>query len=207
MTDAAVVPDFDTHELVPAIVQDARTLRVLMFGYMNREAFRRTLADGYIWFWSRSRKRLWRKGETSGHVLRVRAIRTDCDADTVLVLADPAGPTCHTGVPSCFFNSVQESDGARPAWETAAELFDVITQRLAQRPEGSYVAKLAAEGLDRVAQKVGEEATEVVIAALHRDPAELTHETADLWFHTYILVAAAGLTPEDVWTELARRRR
>jgi phosphoribosyl-ATP pyrophosphohydrolase/phosphoribosyl-AMP cyclohydrolase len=200
-------PAFDRHTLIPAIVQDARDRTVLMVGYMNREAFERTLADAEVWFWSRSRGRLWRKGESSGNVLRLRALRTDCDGDAILVLADPAGPTCHTGARSCFFNSVTESDGPPPAVDVAAELFDVIRQRLADRPEGSYIAKLAAGGVDRMAKKVGEEATEVVIAAKNADPAELTRETADLWFHSFLLLAAAGLTPDDVWAELARRRR
>ena len=204
---APTAPDFDRHELIPAIVQNAATGQVLMLGYMNRDAFERTLRDGEAWFWSRSRQRLWRKGETSGNVLRVRAVRADCDGDTILVLADPAGPTCHTGAPSCFFNSLQEDDGPPPATETARELFEVIKQRLAERPEGSYVAKLADGGVDRMAKKVGEEATEVVIAAMNRDPAELTREMADLWFHSYLLLAQAGLTPEDVWAELSRRRR
>ena len=206
-TEALTAPAFGRHELIPAIVQDATSGRVLMLGYMNREAFERTRREGQVWFWSRSRGRLWRKGETSGNVLEVRALRADCDGDTILVLADPAGPTCHTGATSCFFNSVQESDGAPPAPEIARELFEVIKQRLAERPEGSYVAKLASGGVDRMAKKVGEEATEVVIAAKNRDPSELTREMADLWFHSYLLLAEAGLTPEDVWAELGRRRR
>ena len=212
-------PDFGRHELVPAVVQDAGTHRVLMLGYMNRESYARTLAEGEVWFWSRSRGQLWRKGETSGNVLRVREIRLDCDADAILVLADPAGPTCHTGEPSCFFvaplagdTALSDQDGGEPGRagtpvDTAAELFDVIQQRLAEQPEGSYVARLAAGGVDRIAKKVGEEATEVVIAAMNGDRAELTRETADLWFHSYLLLARAGLTPDDVWAELARRRR
>ena len=214
-TGQPAAPDFARQELIPAIVQDARTRRVLMLGYMNAESYARTLADGEVWFWSRSRGRLWRKGETSGNVLRVRAVRLDCDGDAILVLADPAGPTCHTGQPSCFFVAAHLAEGmgtdaeggTHVAADAAAELFDVIRRRLAERPEGSYVAKLAAGGVDRVAKKIGEEATEVVIAAMNGDPAELTRETADLWFHTYLLLAQAGLTPEDVWAELARRRR
>ncbi len=208
MSDSdAAAPAFDRYELIPAIVQDARSGRVLMLGYMNREAYERTLAEERVWFWSRSRGRLWMKGETSGHVLRARAVRTDCDGDAILVQADPAGPTCHTGAPSCFFGKVKTDQGPPPAPETARELFEVIRGRLAERPEGSYVAKLAAGGLDRMAKKVGEEATEVVIAAKNRDREELIRETADLWFHTYVLLAEAGLTPEDVWAELANRRK
>ena len=208
-------PDFARHELIPAVVQDAGSRRVLMLGYMNAESYARTLAEGVVWFWSRSRGRLWRKGETSGNVLRVRSVRLDCDGDAILVLADPAGPTCHTGKQSCFFVTAHEPDGpplddrgrTEAPVDMAAELFEVIRRRLAERPEGSYVARLAAGGVERIAKKVGEEATEVVIAAMNRDRAELTRETADLWFHSYLLLAEAGLTPDDVWAELARRRR
>jgi phosphoribosyl-ATP pyrophosphohydrolase/phosphoribosyl-AMP cyclohydrolase len=200
-------PSFDRYELLPAIVQDAQTRQVLMLGYMNREAFDRTLADQQTWFWSRSRQRLWRKGETSGNVLRVRAVELDCDGDAILVLADPAGPTCHTGATSCFALVDESKELASSSTNTGSELFAVIRDRLAQRPDGSYVTRLANEGRQSIAKKVGEEATEVVIAALNRDAAELTREVADLWFHTYVLLAEAGLTPDDVWAELARRRR
>jgi phosphoribosyl-ATP pyrophosphohydrolase/phosphoribosyl-AMP cyclohydrolase len=200
-------PAFDRHELIPAIVQDATSGKVLMLGYMNQEAYRRTLAEGRVWFWSRSRGAFWMKGESSGNVLALRSLRIDCDGDTILVLADPAGPTCHTGEVSCFFTSVHESEGAPPVPEQAAELFETVRQRLAERPEGSYIARLAERGIERMAQKVGEEATEVVIAGVTKNREALIAETADLWFHTYVLLAASGLSPEDVWNELARRRR
>jgi len=204
VTDA---PAFDRAELVPAIIQDASSGQVLMLGYMNKEAYRRTIADREVWFWSRSRGRLWRKGETSGNVLRLRSLRIDCDGDTVLVQADPAGPTCHTNAVSCFFTPAYESNGSPPSPEVAAELFATIKQRLAERPEGSYIAKLAERGVERMAQKVGEEATEVVIAGVTGNRESLVSETADLWFHSLILLAESGLTPDDVWAELAKRRR
>jgi phosphoribosyl-ATP pyrophosphohydrolase/phosphoribosyl-AMP cyclohydrolase len=207
VTDTPPVPTFDQHMLIPAIVQDARSGQVLMLGYMNEEAYRRTIAGGEVWFWSRSRKRLWRKGETSGNVLRLRSIRIDCDGDTILVQADPAGPTCHTNAVSCFFTTTHETDGPPSTPEVAAELFATIEQRLAERPEGSYIAKLASRGAERIAQKVGEEATEVVIAGVTRNREGLISETADLWFHTLVLLAESGLTPDDVWAELAQRRR
>jgi phosphoribosyl-AMP cyclohydrolase / phosphoribosyl-ATP pyrophosphohydrolase len=207
VTTSQTAPAFDQHELIPAIVQDARSGQVLMLGYMNQEAYRLTLADGEVWFWSRSRGRLWRKGETSGNVLRLKSLRIDCDGDTILVQADPAGPTCHTNAPSCFFTKTHETVGTPPSPEVAAELFATIKQRLAERPEGSYIAKLAARGVERMAQKVGEEATEVVIAGATRNREALISETADLWFHTLILLAEGGLTPDDVWAELAQRRR
>lgn len=206
-SETSLTPAFDTHELIPAIVQDATSGQVLMLGYMNREAYDRTLAEGRVWFWSRSRQAFWMKGESSGNVLTVRSVRLDCDGDTVLVLADPAGPTCHTGETSCFFTSVKESEGAPPSSEQAAELFATISQRLAERPEGSYIARLAERGIERMAQKVGEEGTEVVIAAVTKNREALIAETADLWFHSYVVLAASGLTPDDVWAELAKRRR
>jgi phosphoribosyl-ATP pyrophosphohydrolase/phosphoribosyl-AMP cyclohydrolase len=209
-SDAPTTPAFDKHHLIPAIVQDATSGQVLMLGYMNREAYARTLAEGKVWFWSRSRQAFWMKGESSGNVLTVRSVRLDCDGDTVLVLADPAGPTCHTGETSCFFTAVPAvngTEGASPSPEQAAELFATISQRLKDRPEGSYIARLAERGIERMAQKVGEEGTEVVIAAVTKNREALIAETADLWFHSYVVLAASGLTPEDVWNELAKRRR
>jgi phosphoribosyl-ATP pyrophosphohydrolase/phosphoribosyl-AMP cyclohydrolase len=177
-----------------------------MTAFMNEAAFKRTVESGQAWFWSRRRQELWHKGATSGHFLNVRAVLYDCDGDAILLLVQPQGPTCHTNATSCFFNEVVPLPEGRTAGETAHELWDVIRRRLAERPEGSYVAQLAAGGLDRVARKVGEEATEVVIAAKNQDSDELTREMADLWFHCYVLLAEAGLRPEDIWAELARRR-
>ena len=200
-------PRFDQHELLPAILQDADTRQVLMIAFMNRAAYERTLETGQAWFWSRSRQELWHKGATSGHYLNVRGVKLDCDADAILLLVEPVGPTCHTNATSCFFNEVQPEPSEPTAGETARELWDVINRRLEERPEGSYVARLAEGGVDRFAKKVGEEATEVVIAAKNQDPAELTREMADLWFHCYLLLAQAGVRPEQVWAELARRRK
>jgi phosphoribosyl-ATP pyrophosphohydrolase/phosphoribosyl-AMP cyclohydrolase len=200
-------PDFARLDLIPAIVQDATSGQVLMLGYMNAESYGKTLSDQQVWFWSRSRKRLWRKGESSGNVLKLRSLRIDCDGDTILVQAEPAGPTCHTGAVSCFFNSVHEADGPPPSPEIEAELFATIQQRLRDRPEGSYIAKLAERGIERMAQKVGEEATEVVIAGVTHNRKDLVSETADLWFHTFVLLAESGLTPDDIWAALEERRR
>ena len=200
-------PRWDLQPLIPAIVQDLNTRQVLMTAFMNQESYRRTLESGQAWFWSRRRKELWHKGATSGHFLNVRGVNYDCDGDAILLLVEPEGPVCHTIATSCFFNTVIPPPNGLTAAETARELWDVIRQRLAERPEGSYVSGLAAGGLDRMAKKVGEEATEVVIAAKNADPAELTREMADLWFHCYVLLAQIGLRPEDVWAELARRRK
>jgi phosphoribosyl-ATP pyrophosphohydrolase/phosphoribosyl-AMP cyclohydrolase len=160
-----------------AIVQDARTDRVLMLGWMDEEAERRTRETGEVWFWSRSRERLWRKGETSGNTLAVRELRDDCDGDALLVRAEPAGPTCHTGSVSCF---------APALWRT-------VLQRAADRPEGSYTAELLAAGVGACARKVGEEAVEVTVAALDESDDRLVEEAADLVYHLYVLLAARGV--------------
>jgi phosphoribosyl-ATP pyrophosphohydrolase/phosphoribosyl-AMP cyclohydrolase len=160
-----------------AIVQDARTDRVLMLGWMDEEAERRTRETGEVWFGSRSRERLWRKGETSGNTLAVRELRDDCDGDALLVRAEPAGPTCHTGSVSCF---------APALWRT-------ISQRAADRPEGSYTAELLAAGVGACARKVGEEAVEVTVAALDESDDRLVEEAADLVYHLYVLLAARGV--------------
>jgi phosphoribosyl-AMP cyclohydrolase / phosphoribosyl-ATP pyrophosphohydrolase len=198
---------FDQAGLVPAIVQHAESGQVLMLGYMNQESLQRTLDSGLVWFYSRSRQRLWQKGETSDNVLRVRRVTLDCDGDAILVHADPAGPTCHTGEPSCFFTPIQGSDAAPPSFEIAVDLWTTILQRIRENPEGSYVSKLVASGVDRVSKKVGEEATEVVIAAKNHDKDEIAREMADLWFHSMVLLASEGMTPADVWAELHRRRK
>lgn len=185
--------------LVPAIVQDATSGRVLMLGYMNRDAYDRTLSVGEAVFFSRSRQRLWRKGETSGNTLKVTEIRADCDGDTLLVRAEPTGPTCHRGTVTCFGE------------ELSATLLDdlqaVIDGRLAQRPEESYVAKLAAAGVARAAQKVGEEGVETALAAVTRDDDALAEESADLVFHLLVLLRVRGLSLEDLLAKLAARRR
>ncbi len=199
---------FSSDGLLPVVVQHYRSGEVLMVGFANHEAVQKTLETGHGWFFSRSRQRLWEKGETSGHYLDLKALRVDCDADALIYLCEPHGPTCHTGERSCFFQTLDEVPAGETSGEAAAILFNTIEQRkqLAE-PGSSYVARLLSEGVDRIAKKVGEEATEVVIAAKNADRAELAHEIADLWFHTFILLAQQGMTPEDVWDELRGRRR
>lgn len=198
---------FDANELIPAIVQHARSGEVLMLGYMNAEALRLTRETGEVTFYSRSRQALWRKGETSGNVLRLVELRQDCDGDALLVLAEPAGPTCHTGAPSCFFRDLDgEQQPARlPASGMLSRLADVIASRRDSSPDQSYTAKLLHGGVDRIGKKIGEEAAEVIIAAKNADPGELTYEMADLVYHSLVLLADRGVTPEAVWRELERR--
>ena len=180
-----------TGELRPAIVQDAESGRVLMLAWMDDEAERRTRETGEAWFWSRSRERLWRKGETSGNVLAVEEMRDDCDGDAILLRVRPAGPVCHTGSRSCF---------APALWRT-------VSERKAERPDGSYVVSLLDAGVARCAQKVGEEGVEVGLAAVSGDHAAVVAEAADLVFHLYVLLAAAGVDVADVEDELARRAK
>ena len=176
-------------ELRPAIVQDAADGRVLMLAWMDDEAERLTRETGEAWFWSRSRERLWRKGETSGNVLAVEEVRDDCDGDALLLRVRPSGPACHTGSRSCF---------APALWRTVAE-------RAKERPEGSYVVSLLDAGVARCAQKVGEEAVETTVAAVSGDREGVIAEAADLVFHLYVLLAAAGVDVSEVENELARR--
>lgn len=210
-TTSAGTPDWDTvhwetldwnkgEGLLPLIVQHAHDGRVLMLGYMNRDALALTLQTQEIHFWSRSRQRLWRKGESSGHVLRLVSIAADCDRDALLCQALPAGPTCHRGTPSCF-------DGSTRAHPWLNELEALIAARADADPASSYVAKLLAGAPARRAQKVGEEGVEVALAAVSGDTNELRGEAADLVFHLLVLLRGADLTLADVVCELARRHR
>lgn len=210
--------------LAPAVVQHHRTGQVLMLGWMNPEALRRTLESGAVHFWSRRRKALWKKGETSGNLLALRSIRTDCDRDALLLRADPAGPTCHTGAVSCFFEPV---GGATPAGKDSAgsptdpagpvasgvgglgavldHLAGIVAARAEERPEGSYTAALLAAGVGRAAQKVGEEGVETALAAAAGTEEELVGEAADLLYHLLVALRSRGVPPIRVAAELQRR--
>ncbi|MBO9325873.1 MAG: bifunctional phosphoribosyl-AMP cyclohydrolase/phosphoribosyl-ATP diphosphatase HisIE [Roseiflexus sp.] len=198
---------FDASGLIPAIVQHARSGEVLMLGYMNEEALQQTLVSGMVTFWSRSRQALWRKGETSGNVLRLIEIRQDCDGDALLVLAEPAGPTCHTGRVSCFHRTLEGdvTPVRMPQSVILTDLANVIAQRASAPKEGSYTAKMLAGGVDRIGKKIGEEAAEVIIAAKNGAPDEVAWEIADLMYHTLVLLQQQGMTIEAVWDELRRR--
>jgi phosphoribosyl-ATP pyrophosphohydrolase/phosphoribosyl-AMP cyclohydrolase len=192
--------DFDKGGgLVPTIVQHVATGEVLMLGYMNAEAVAATRASGFVTFWSRSKRRLWQKGETSGHVLEVKSIRVDCDRDALLVEAAPRGPTCHLGNASCF-----GEDAKRPL-AFLAKLDALIERRRAGRPAGSYTTGLFEAGVRRIAQKVGEEGVETALAAVVQDDAALLGEAADLVYHLMVLLRARGLSLADVGATLARR--
>ena len=187
--------------LLPAIVQHWQSGEVLMLGYMNAEALAHMQASGRVTFFSRSKQRLWTKGESSGHVLALKSIRIDCDADTLLVQAEPHGPTCHEGTSSCFGDSAD----VRPPLGFLAELDALVAQRHAERPEGSYTTSLFEGGIRRMAQKVGEEGVETALAAVAQEDAELLGESADLIFHLTVMLRARGLSLSDVAALLAER--
>jgi len=178
-------------DLIPAIVQDADDGRVLMLAWMDDEALRRTRESGEAWFWSRSRGELWHKGETSGNTLAVVELHEDCDGDAILLRVRPNGPACHTGSLSCF----------------APWLWRRVAERAKERPGGSYVAGLLEQGAAAAARKVGEEGVEAALAGAGESDERLVEELADLWFHSYVLLAARGLDPAAVEDELVRRAK
>ena len=196
--------------LVPAIAQDADTGQVLMLGYMNPGSLKRTMEGVQVWFYSRSREDLWHKGEISGNYLNLKEAWLDCDGDTLLLKVKPDGPACHTGETSCFYTPMEQLPEEYEVTETGpgilSELFAVIQDRQRDPPEGSYTAKLLQEGMGRIAQKVIEEAGETAIAAVQDNKEDLPKEVADLLYHTLVLLAASGVTPNQVWEELRNRR-
>jgi phosphoribosyl-AMP cyclohydrolase / phosphoribosyl-ATP pyrophosphohydrolase len=198
---------FGADGLVPAIVQDAGDGRVLTQAWMSRESLERTLETGQTWFWSRSRQELWRKGATSGNTQAVRSVSLDCDQDAVLVLVDQTGVACHTGAATCFHEPL--TDGPPPApFAALADLERTIADRAeAADPEGSYTARLLGKGIDTVCKKVGEEATEVVVAAKGAERDQVVYESADLLYHLAVLWRASGVSLDEVARELASRRR
>jgi phosphoribosyl-ATP pyrophosphohydrolase/phosphoribosyl-AMP cyclohydrolase len=199
--------------LLPVVIEDAAGGGVLTLAYANREALARTLDERTTWLFSRSRGRLWKKGETSGHTQAVIGVRYDCDADALLYRVRPHGPACHTGAASCFSGALLDDTAAgdRPAGDAFARALEHLGTTIAARrgasPESSYTAKLLAGGIDRIAKKVGEEATEVVIAAKNGAPDEIAWEVADLFYHTLVLLEERGVSLEAVGAELLRRAK
>ena len=185
--------------LLPVIVQDACTLKVLMLGYMNEEAFNLTLSSGKVTFWSRTRQKLWTKGETSGNFLIVKDMFADCDKDTLLVYADPVGPVCHRGTTACF--DTKESEGF------ARRLAKVVAGRHENMPEGSYTTKLFIKGVKEIAKKVGEECTESLIEAVDKNKDRFVYEAADLLYHYLVLMEQMGVSISDIEAELLARHR
>jgi phosphoribosyl-AMP cyclohydrolase / phosphoribosyl-ATP pyrophosphohydrolase len=191
---------FNRDGLVVAVVQDARTREVLTVAYMNEEALRRTLTTGETYFFSRSRQKLWHKGETSGNFQKVRHLRFDCDADAVLLEVDPLGPACHKGTYSCF--------GVEPTFGgTIQQLYDLIVDRKRDRPQGSYTTRLFDQGIDKITKKLGEEAVETVIAAKNDSTERIVEETSDLLYHLMVMLVEKGVTLQEIRGELERRHK
>ena len=192
--------DFDKMDgLVPAIIQDSRTLKVLMLGFMNKEAYDKTVETGKVTFWSRTKQRLWTKGETSGNTLTVVDIKADCDNDTLLIKAIPAGPVCHTGSDTCW-----DEKNQNPIM-FLSELQRFIEKRHEEMPEGSYTTSLFKSGCGRMAQKVGEEAIESVIEAMANNNERLIYEASEMIYHLIVLLTSKGLKIEDLAQELQKR--
>ncbi len=198
---------FDADGLVPVVVQDARSGQVLTLAYANREALEKTLQTRQSTFWSRSRNELWVKGLTSGHTQEVLEVVLDCDQDAVLYKVVPHGPACHTGAESCFHHRLTASYDPPALGEVLEKIYATIQQRIGSLPEGSYVAKMHLAGLDRILKKIGEEASEVIIAAKNPDLSELKWEAADLVFHLLLALAERGIAPNDLAQTLWSRHK
>lgn len=192
--------------LVPVVVQDYLTKKLLMLAYANTEALQLSVKTGYAHYYSRSRQQLWKKGETSGNVQEIKRISYDCDKDAVLYEVIQHGVACHTGEASCFHNTVYEAEELPAGIDEIIKEYEVILDRKENPKEGSYTNYLLSKGMDRIAKKVGEEATEVVIAGKNADKAEICYETADLFYHLFVLLAHQGITLYDICEELRKRR-
>ncbi|MBE6669878.1 MAG: bifunctional phosphoribosyl-AMP cyclohydrolase/phosphoribosyl-ATP diphosphatase HisIE [Ruminococcaceae bacterium] len=194
---------FDEKGLIPAIVVDAKTKKVLTLAYMNKESLEISMKEGRTCFWSRSRRELWRKGETSGNVQKIVSITADCDADALVVKVEKSGPACHTGADSCFNDEVYQSDELSEF--SYSGLYDLIKGRKEEKKEGSYTTYLFEKGIDKILKKVGEESTEVIIAAKADDRRDTVYEIADLAYHVMVLMVQMGIPLEDIFDELASR--
>jgi phosphoribosyl-ATP pyrophosphohydrolase/phosphoribosyl-AMP cyclohydrolase len=203
--------------LIPAIIQDHRTKEVLMLAYMDQESLDKSLQDGYTWFWSRSKKRLWKKGETSGNTQKIKEVKYDCDKDTILMMVEQKGEACHTGNMTCFYRSLDdpekdidfEKGQVAPAGNSAIieELYRVIKDRISEGKKDSYTYSLHMKGMDEILKKVGEESIEVVLAAKHQKKKDIIYELGDLLYHLLVLMAEEDIEPADVFDELKSRRK
>lgn len=210
---------FDNDGLIPVIAQDYKTNEVLMMAYMNKEALNKTLETNKVHYFSRSRNRLWQKGESSGHYQYIKTINIDCDNDTLLIKVEQVEGACHTGHYSCFYREISKEDGVKETAEKVfdekkvydnskvlKEVYDVIVDRTVNPKEGSYTNYLFEKGLDKILKKVGEEASEVIIAAKNKDKGEIIYETSDLFYHLFVLMVERGVQLDDIYNELKKRR-
>ncbi len=203
--------------MIPAIVQDYDTGEVLMLAYMDQESLKKSLEEGYTWFWSRSRKKLWKKGETSGNTQKIREIRYDCDNDSILVRVEQKGNACHTGSRSCFYRKLEDPeadidfkkdmDSSLEGQSIIDELYGVIKERIREKKDGSYTYLLHKKGLDEILKKVGEEAIEVLLAAKHQEKNDIIYEAGDLLYHLLVLLAEKDIEPGRLFEELRSRRK
>ncbi|MDD5017507.1 MAG: bifunctional phosphoribosyl-AMP cyclohydrolase/phosphoribosyl-ATP diphosphatase HisIE [Eubacteriales bacterium] len=198
---------FDEKGLVPVIVQDIKTNAVLMLAYMNRESIEKTIETNNMVYFSRSRQKLWLKGETSGNFQTLHELKIDCDGDTLLALVSQKGVACHTGSYSCFFESLQGDSQYAYGYGIIDELYGVIQDRKANPKEGSYTNYLFDKGIDKILKKIGEEAAEIIIAAKNDAPDEIRYECADLMYHLLVMLCERGLSPSEIFTELEKRRQ
>jgi phosphoribosyl-AMP cyclohydrolase / phosphoribosyl-ATP pyrophosphohydrolase len=207
----------DKKVLIPAIVQDYDTGEVLMLAYMDQESLMKSLEEGYSWFWSRSRKRLWKKGENSGNTQKIRDIRYDCDNDSILVRVEQKGSACHTGNRSCFYRKLEDPeadidfkkamDSSPEGQSIIEELYGVIKERIKEKKDGSYTYLLHKKGLDEILKKIGEEAIEVLLAAKHQEKKDIIYEAGDLLYHLLVLLAEKDIEPARLFEELRSRRK
>jgi phosphoribosyl-AMP cyclohydrolase / phosphoribosyl-ATP pyrophosphohydrolase len=202
--------------LIPAIIQDYRTREVLMLAYMDRVSLKKSIEEGNTWFWSRSRNRLWKKGETSGNIQTIKDIKYDCDNDAILILVDQKGPACHTGNRSCFYRTLTDPEkdiNFSKKMESASRseiikiLYDVVKERIAKGKKGSYTFSLHDKGLDEILKKFGEEAIEVILAAKHQKKEDIIYEISDLIYHLLVLMGEKDIDPGQVYDELKSRRK
>ncbi|MFW5980896.1 MAG: bifunctional phosphoribosyl-AMP cyclohydrolase/phosphoribosyl-ATP diphosphatase HisIE [Halanaerobiaceae bacterium] len=200
---------FNDKELIPAVVQDINTREVLMVAYMNEKALEKTLETEKACFWSRSREKLWLKGETSGNYQKVKDIRIDCDRDTLLLLVEPEGPACHTGNQSCFYRTLNGEEISSDEFLKKAgflkKLYNIIKERKNNLPEDSYTTYLYSEGIDKIGKKIGEEATEVVIACKNENNEQIVYESSDLIYHLMVALVLYDISLEEIFTELKHR--
>lgn len=210
---------FGSNGLIPVITQDYKTNEVLMMAYMNKEALNKSLETNNVYYFSRSRNKLWQKGESSGHYQHIKSINIDCDNDTLLIKVEQVGGACHTGHYSCFYREISKKDGVKETLEKVfdekevydnskvlKEVYDVIVDRTINPKEGSYTNYLFEKGLDKILKKVGEEASEVIIAAKNKDKEEITYEISDLFYHLFVLMVEREVQLDDIYNELKKRR-
>jgi len=203
-------------KIIPAIIQDFKTKEVLMLAYMDIISLKKSIAEGKTWFWSRSKKRLWNKGETSGNIQEIKEIRYDCDNDSLLIQVEQTGPACHTGNESCFYRILEDPEtdidfekNSKGLADEAVlqELYDVIMERISEKKEDSYTYSLHKKGLEEIMKKMGEEAIEVIIASKHQDKKDIIYETGDLLYHLLVLLVEKKIKLEEIFDELRSRRK